>query len=370
MMRDLLGFGGCRGGSWKLAILLAAVGAAGDALAGAMAYSVTMLPAGRARFLNNHGDVVLDSLSASASYVRSLDGRLRQLPAPDRVEDLIYIRDMNDAGQVVANYWEVGFGPRSVVFEPDGRLRELLPTGSDTPFAYFVSNQGSVYGAVYRSKMLWPPGSSEGVAYQNTRITPNDEVNPFSASDSGDMAGYAYLGNAAFPVPAVVRSRVEMLLPTSSRQFGWARAMSDDGRWIGGFLEFGFDQDEIPVRWQDDVLEELTMPNGAANAGISGINNDGVGVGNAAANGVQQATIWDAAGVPHLVADVVQTEQAWQFESAVAINNSGQIIGNGYTEVSPGVWDYRGYLLTPIPEPGGVLGLALVGAWAMRRRGI
>jgi uncharacterized membrane protein len=368
MMRDLFGFGGCWGGSWKVAIVLAAVGGAGEALAATLAYSVMTLPQAEARLLNNRGDVVLYSGGSDQHYIFNEGSGMKALPVPEEVSDLLYLNDINDAGQVVANYFKTNTGPQSAVFEPDGRIRTLNPTDSASPYVYHITNDGRVFGEVMFSRMEWPSGSSEGIAYDHVPISPDHLVTLFAGSDTGDMAGYAYVLSTASFVPAVVRNRVEMLLPTNDRQFGWAQSMSEDGRWIGGFLEFGFDQDEVPVRWRDDVLEELKLPKGAANAGLSGINNDGVGVGVAAANGVLQATIWDAEGAPHLVADVVQTEQAWYFETAVAINNCGQIIGNGYTEVSPGVWDYRGYLLTPIPEPGGVVGLALVGGWAMRRR--
>ena len=356
------GIGMC--GIWKLAALVGAAAMAADVLAEAMAYSVTMLPVGEARLLNNRGDVLLYSRGSNQHHVWSVGGSLRALPVPERVEGTISIRDMNDAGQVVANYRELGLGPHSIVFEPDGRTRELLPTGSVEPTAQHVTNAGFVYGTVRGARIQWPPGASDGSTYQHIKLAGGLRFSSLASSESGDVAGRTFIESVGSDVPSVTRGRVEMLLPTASRMLGWAQAMSEDGRWIGGFLEFGFDQDEVPVRWRDDVLEELALPKGAANAGISGINDDGVGVGTAAANGVQQATIWDAEGVPHLVADVVQTEQPWHFETAVAINNSGQIMGSGFAEVSPGRWQYRGFLLTPIPEPGGlvaVVGLVVAG---------
>ena len=360
------GVGMC--GIWKLA-LVAGCGIVGrEVPASAMIYGVTMLPTGRVQHLNNHGDVIIDSVSAGMSHVWSVGGGMRQLPVPSGdIRDILYFADINDAGQVIVNYSDANAGPKSAVFEADGRIRVLNPTESASPYVYHITSDGRVFGEVMFSRMEWPAGSSEGLAYENVRISDDHVVVLFKASETGDMAGEAYVVSTASFVPAVVRDRVEMLLPTNDRSFGRAQSMSENGRWIGGFLEFGFDQDEVPVRWCDDELEELALPKGAANAGISGINNDGVGVGSAAANGVLQATIWDAAGVPHLVADVVQTEQAWYFETAVAINNSGQVIGNGYAEVSPGVWEYRGFLLTPIPEPGGLVAVVGLAGLGMRR---
>lgn len=59
----------------------------------------------------------------------------------------------------------------------------------------------------------------------------------------------------------------------------------------------------------------------------------------------------------------------WQLQRATGINDRGQIVGIGYSEAAG---ERRGFLATPVPEPGTwmlLVGLCVVGATVSRRQG-
>ncbi len=56
--------------------------------------------------------------------------------------------------------------------------------------------------------------------------------------------------------------------------------------------------------------------------------------------------IWDGDSAPINLNDLIDPSSGWELDSAWGINDSGQIVGNGWLNGVP-----TGFLLTPTPEP-------------------
>jgi probable HAF family extracellular repeat protein len=110
---------------------------------------------------------------------------------------------------------------------------------------------------------------------------------------------------------------------------------------------------------------DLGTLGGPVSAGRA-INSHGVVVGEAdTAGGERHAIIYDTA-----MRDLnllIPPGTGWVLNRAFGINDAGMITGWGTINGQE-----RAYLLTPVPEPSGLTlaGIALVAAWAARRRGL
>jgi probable HAF family extracellular repeat protein len=126
--------------------------------------------------------------------------------------------------------------------------------------------------------------------------------------------------------------------------------------------------------WQDGIMRGLgVLPNGSDASIAEGINDSGVAVGTSYVGPAEQASghrafVWDSInGIRDLNSMLDASGSDWVLGGCRDINNSGQIVGGGYHN-----GEYRGFLLTPVPEPTTLVmwaGLAATGAFiAWRRR--
>lgn len=150
----------------------------------------------------------------------------------------------------------------------------------------------------------------------------------------GQVVGYA--DNAAGGERAFIWDSVNGIqeLPTLSGASSRATAINDAGLVVGG--EFGF----------GGFLWDAT--NGIRTIPIGGndINNFGQVVGGP----VGDVAIWDEMnGVQRLI-ELIPNNTGWQLETALAINDAGEIVGFGQLN-----GEVRGFLLTPVPEPSSVI---------------
>ena len=100
------------------------------------------------------------------------------------------------------------------------------------------------------------------------------------------------------------------------------------------------------------------------NATATGINDFGVVVGGSeTSSGFPLAFVYVNGRMQDLNKLLDASGAGWQLSIATAINNRGQIVGQGAF-----AGQTMSFLLTPVPEPAGTTLAALAGGWALLRR--
>jgi probable HAF family extracellular repeat protein len=129
-----------------------------------------------------------------------------------------------------------------------------------------------------------------------------------------------------------------------------AYSVNDHGQVVG--IEFGVG---------GFLWDEASGVRSIGNIFPTDINNFGQVVG-------QNGMIWDSEnGLRHLE-DLISPAPGWEIVDVASINDRGQIVGTGH-DLADG--SYRGFLLTPVPEPSTamVTGIALFfGGWLVHHR--
>ena len=113
-------------------------------------------------------------------------------------------------------------------------------------------------------------------------------------------------------------------------------------------------------------MQDLGLFPGALGSGASGINNVGqiVGGGYMQGGGSHAFVYSSVAGMQDLNS-LISPSSGWTLEDAIAINDSGEIVGYG---IDPS-GQTEAFLLTPTPEPGTLSLLTICGLCCVRWRG-
>lgn len=114
------------------------------------------------------------------------------------------------------------------------------------------------------------------------------------------------------------------------------------------------------------TTDDLGILPGYAAAAL-GINNSGQIVGYGGVHetpnwGHEAAALWIGGGPIENLNNLIDPALGWTLLQATAINDSGQIVGFGFTGDASNAGNYHAFLLTPTPEPSAI---ALLGAGAI-----
>lgn len=228
--------------------------------------------------------------------------------------------DINNDGLVVGQ----GRGYRNqlhAVMWQDGTMADLFPLGADASCATGINDGGSIVG------------------WAATSLSPTHFV------------GFLWHGGFTFELCALGRQQADLDINAQGQVVGWAEKTVRVG------------QNEVIVDraflWEDGVATDVE--------GLSrayAVNDAGQIVGEASDSGPARACIWDGGRLCDLQQMVVDAP-GWRLGTAYDINEHGQIVGTGWNQANA----FRGFLLTPIPEPATLaLVAAGLGALAARRR--
>jgi len=210
---------------------------------------------------------------------------------------------INDAGQVVGE-------SNGLPFVYSNGAINASPLGQRGTISYGINNSGHIVGSI---------------AVTNT-VTGQIETHAF-----------LYSNGATQDIGAPFGGTISI-----------ARAISNSGNIVGGSVPGGF--------LYSDGKVTIVDPQG----GAYGVNNLGDVVGVDEKFG---AYLYHNGTLSNLN-DLVDPSSALKLAAALGINDSGQIVGYGYTASG----DQHAFLLTPIPEPQAVALLAAAGLLLRRRK--
>jgi probable HAF family extracellular repeat protein len=262
---------------------------------------------------------------------------------------------MNNAGQVVGAVQSTG-GAQSAFVWTDGMLQTLPSSGWYEGAAKAISN-GGLNGVIVTGFVRLTSGSTATAAlWQNGALTTIPNMNiAFGVNDQGKV-----VGDFRDPSGTTNAVRYDSGVTSTVWANGGARDVNDAGQIVGWRSTNGLVSSVI---YDNGVLTDI-VSGGSVNLALS-INEGGAVVGRyqSSTNG-EHGYLWQD-GQFYDLNDIASAGAGNVFATAEGINDQGQIVGLYRT--SSGI--YGGYLLTPIPEPAGVGGMAIGVASLMRRRG-
>jgi probable HAF family extracellular repeat protein len=245
----------------------------------------------------------------------------------------VYHYALNNGGQVVGDS-----GYRAFSWQ-NGELTYIAPANSS---AQAVNNHGQVvgyYGIVERG-FIWDAGHG----FMDLGDLGGDRTLAYAINDNGLVVGQSGY-NSAF----LWQNGIMTDLAFHDRP----RAINNSGQIVGG----GYGS----FIWDNGNLTYFGGSSGTARA----INDLGQVVGYSDSTTEGFAYIWENGTMKDLNL-FLPVNSGWYLVSALDINSSGQILGEGYFD---GQWS--GFLMTPVPAPGalllGTIGLSFSG-WLLRRR--
>jgi probable HAF family extracellular repeat protein len=286
---------------------------------------------------------------------------------------------INDLGQVTGVSSNAAGASHAFVSGPSG-LVDLTPGATTASAGYDINSSGKVVGQSNGQAYAFsvsggqPQATAITLSYPGVPGAAPDVSAAYALNASGASAGYASFSlrsngyvNYDLAVQAGANDTGGVISDVSLNTYSVAKAINDAGV-VAGYAAFGGVSTAFIT--QGGALVNLGSLPGYAYSGATDINNLGQVVGSVAnpSTGVSRAFIsHDGQALQDLNTLLApQFVGSWTLLSANAINQSGQIVGEGMIN---GV--KHAYLLTPVPEASTtvMMGLGLLGLiWSAQRR--
>ena len=334
---------------------------------GDIPYHVTVLslggPQSFAYDINTSGWVVGQARNAGGAYCAFLykDGvmnDLNHLVTGGANLRLVCAYSINSTGQIVGDSYDLDGKRRAYIFD-NGTVVDLGTIGQSPSVAFGISDTGYVVGY---SALAVPAFVRHAFRYTNGNMSDlgtlgGSESFAMAVNDSGTVAGYSY--DASGETRAFQWDGAMSDLGTPSG-YSVARGINNSGQIVGHGKFYGMDQAFI---FENGTLTDIGTGNAFTSYAYD-INEYQQVVGNVHTGYESYAFLYEGGAMNNLNSLLDGAGSPFYLSCAHAINDSGQIVGYGYSG------DYTAFLLTPIPEPGSLTILTLgVGAvWLKRRR--
>jgi len=275
-----------------------------------------------------------------------------------------YTGGINNAGQIAGTSYTAGQAAvHTVRWQLGNSASTDLGTGLAFSFGNAINNSGVIGGhennqaarwSASNTKQLLPSlGGSQGFVYglNDAGLAVGESLT------TADVTSRATLWNAA--------GQASDLGTLAGGSFSWATGINSAGHVVGASDLNGNPNISHATLWRNgQVLDLGTL--GGQYSDARAINTGGLVVGGSylAGDTVQHAMLWNGSTLLDLNALVNAAGAGFAYlEVATALNDSGQIVGNGITLNG----QTHAFLLTPVPEPQtwllmfcGLAGLAML----------
>jgi probable HAF family extracellular repeat protein len=317
--------------------------------------------------INNAGQVVGFSVTSSQVVHAFLysNGQMQDLGAfPGDTYTLA--NGINNNGQVV------GWSAHDNFFDEQINTAFLYSNSSMATLGTFQGAAVSQATAINDSGTIagWSAtGSAEsGFLYNNGNTTYLGMLSgaaaiPLGINNSGQAVGTTDNGSGLGRAFIYSGGNLSAISPLPGYTLGQANAINNAGQ-VVGFSYNEYTLNFSAFLYSNNTLTNLgTLGGNAYGYQATSINDSGQIVGTATAdNDSPVGGFLYEAGAMEYLNDLIPSNSGWNLESATSINDRGQIVGSGYID-----GQLHAYLITPIPEPGSILMVALAGVGLYRR---
>ncbi len=268
-----------------------------------------------------------------------------------------YATAVNDFGLVVGVSSSAdGATNRGFLFKAGEALLDLGTLGGKITQPSGINNSGVVVGLSTTLPFGIRRGFTWGQGIGMRMIGGSDFTSPAyfpnAINSSGQFAGWTSIGvtqTGFFAWNTVQLTNINALVNNDSSE---ARALNDRGAVTG--VSYGGNGGSRAFMWSAATgIQALSLPNSWASSRGLAINNTGVVVGSFYDNAANQGAFIYANGKGSNLVDLLPGNSGWTLLEAVAINDAGQIAGNGLFNGQPSA-----FLLTPkqsaAPPAGGL----------------
>ncbi|MEX2307307.1 MAG: hypothetical protein WD738_06930 [Pirellulales bacterium] len=323
--------------------------------------------------LSEDGRFVVGRSSSDAGQRAFLwhNGNMMNLGTLEGTHNYSEARGVNNARQVVGtsliedvNGGQSGNRP---FLYTNGSMQNLGSLGGDYGFANAINQVGQITGLSADQH-----GVTHVFLYSNGNITDIGDLsgggnysNGYGINHQGQIAGVSVGANGDRGFLWDGGPLIDLGDLPGGNNSSRAYAINSLGQVVGESGAAGSPIGHAFV-WQDGTMTDLgVLSDGSHSSYALGINDTGMVVGKSYSDTSERAFVWDAVSGMHGLNQLLDGSGAdWILLGAQAINNLGHVVGTGIT---PDGFQH-GFLLTPIPEPSGLVLLNLAGiTWICTR---
>ena len=307
--------------------------------------------------INAGGLMIANSFPADSTFwsvsFSNTNGKVRR---ESKESDCSWVQGINDNNEIVGYVTileDTTFDSTRAVVWRDHKPFRLPGLGGERSEATGNNNAGVIVGNASIDETA--SSASHAVMWKDDEVQDLETLGGVSSfatdiNEAGEVVGYSQVTDRVGAYPVIWESGKPIELATPDGRRGVADRINESGTIVGIVIddEFNF----YPVRWIDGEPEYLATLEEGGHGSANGLNDAGLIVGWSASAGdessADRAVLWEGDSVVDLN-ELIPGDSGYDLTSAVAINDSGQIIASAKFASDEFV---HGVLLTPVEAAG------------------